>query len=113
MADLSHLNKKTMEIPFKGLAVFRSMWIHSLKLTYPLKPQKWWLRDYFPLGKACFQGYVSFREGTYPFRFQPQKKCLRKSPFCCPLLRWRSPTSLAFVSTGPWANMATFFAGLH
>ena len=32
---------------------------------------------------------------------------MRKSPFCCPLLRWRSPTSLAFVSTGPWANMVT------
>ena len=32
-----------------------------------MAPSKWWLEDYFPIGKVTFQGllYVSFRECIY------------------------------------------------
>ena len=32
---------------------------------FNITPEKWWLEDYFPIGKATFQGlYVKLREGT-------------------------------------------------
>ena len=38
-------------------------------IPYPPKfniaSEKWWLEDYFPIGKIAFQGYVKLREGSF------------------------------------------------
>ena len=40
------------------------------KITLPkfnIAPEKWWLEDYFPIGKVTFQGrIVKLREGSVP-----------------------------------------------
>ncbi len=38
-----------------------------------LAPENGWLEDEFPFGKAYFQGYVSFREGIFPYSLHNTK----------------------------------------
>ena len=37
----------------------------NAKLDFNIAPEKWWLEDYFPIGKVTFQGRaVKLREGN-------------------------------------------------
>ena len=45
-----------------------ALWYTLLYHTPPkfnIASEKWWLEDYFPIGKVTFQGYVKLREGSF------------------------------------------------